>query len=161
MNNENKNYIVNIIQGVLIVSAIVVMLFAFVINKEAGVKAFGIKEFENIPVTDLEGSEIKLVDLVSKDENTYIFIFRLLDCPSCVKQGIQDLRSLVKAGKSGLVLVVYDSMDEVEEIAAQYNLSLFFLLGKKDFFEYVHTPVMPVLIKIKNNKLQSHRYIRP
>ena len=41
------------------------------------------------------------------------------------------------------------------------DFTSFFVLKKQDFYEHIHTPLMPVMIKIKNGNVESYRYITP
>lgn len=159
MNKRDLFY--NIAIGVVIIGIIAIVIFKFVIPKEPQQGIFGIKEYEKITITDLNGAELKLKDLVAKDESTYCLLFEMTNCYSCIFKGIEDLKRLKSAGKTCIALVVHHLIDEVNGWSANHDFTPFFVLKKQDFYEHIHTPLMPVMIKIKNGNVESYRYITP
>ena len=155
-----RERLINLVVGLLAAGIMVVVLFKFVINRNPR-PPFGINDFEKILVTDLSGSEVKLSDLVSPDVTGYCLIFEIKDCPPCIYEGLQDLKKLKEAGKPCLALVVHDLINEVSGWAAVNDFSPIFMLRKVDFYEHFHSVLTPVVVKLKNGKVVSHRYITP
>jgi hypothetical protein len=158
---KKKEWIYNTAIGVVAICIMVVVVFKFVLPEKSRQGGFAVKEFEKITVKDLSGSELQLADLVSKDLSTYCFLFEMTNCYSCIFQGIEDLKKLKAAGKPCVALAVHHLVDEVAGWSANHDFSPFFMLEKHNFYEHIHTPVMPVMVKIKNGKVESFRYIRP
>ena len=159
MNKRDLFY--NIAIAVAGIGIIPIIVFKFVIPQKPQQRIFGIKDYEKITVTDLNGNELKLRDLVPKDESTYCLLFEMTNCYSCIFEGIEDLKRLKSAGKPCIALVVHHLIDEVSGWSANHDFTPFFMLKKHDFYEHIHTPLMPVMIKIKNGKTESYRYITP
>lgn len=159
MKTTDRIYSIAIV--VVILAIIGVVIYKFAVPGKPDVGAFDIKEFEKMIVLDLDGSEVRLADLAAKDEITYCFIFELSNCYSCIFQGIEDLKRLKNAGKSCLGLAVHHMIDEISGWSANYDFSPFFMLKKENFYEHIRTPVMPVMVQIKNGKIVGFRYIRP
>jgi hypothetical protein len=143
------------------IGIIAVFVFKFVLPDKPQQDGFAVREFEKITVIDLSRNELQLADLVSKDLSTYCFLFEMTNCYSCIFQGIEDLKKLKAAGKPCVALAVHHLIDEVAGWSANYDFSPFFMLEKHNFYEHIHTPVMPVMIKIKNGKVETFRYIQP
>jgi hypothetical protein len=152
--------ILNLAIGVMIVFIIGLVIFKFVLPKQSG-GPFRFEEFEKISVTDLNGNEMKLSQLVSADEITYILILELTDCNSCILKGIDDLKRLKGAGRQCLCLVVNDLLNEVRGWSVHMEFSPFFAIKKVDFYEHVHTAATPVMVKIKDNEIAGFRFIKP
>jgi len=146
--------------GAVVIGIIAVIVFKFVLPGKSQLGGFAVKDLEKIAVMDLSGNKLQLSDLLSKDLSTYCFLFELTGCYSCIFRGIADLKQLKAAGKPCIALAVHHLIDEVAGWSANQDFSPFFMLEKHDFYEYIHTPVMPVMIKIKNGKVESFRYIR-
>lgn len=158
---KKKDWFYNAAISVVVIGIIAVFLIKFVLPDKSKQHGFTVKEFEKISVMDLSGNELQLSDLVSKDLSTFCFLFELSNCYSCIFQGIEDLKKLKAAGKPCVALAVHHLIDEVAGWSANHDFSPFFVLEKHNFYEHIHTPVMPVMIKIKNGKVESFRYIRP
>lgn len=146
---------------VLIVLIIAVVLFKFVLREKNPQETFRIRSFEEITVIDLNGSEIKLPQLMAEDQSTYCIMFRITDCFSCVFESIQELIHLKNSGKSCIGLIIHDRLDEVNGFTANYEFSPFFMITRVAFYDYIKSPITPVLVKIKNNKVESYRYFMP
>jgi hypothetical protein len=144
--------------GIVVIGIIILVLFKFVIVKKHA-DSFAFKDFDKITVTDLNGNENKLTDLVSKDGSTYCFIFDLSDCYSCIYKGIQDMKVLKKAGKLCICLVVHHNVDEVRGWTTNHDFSPFFVLNKVDFYEHVHTQMLPVIVQIRSKEVENAKYI--
>ncbi|MGE5344114.1 MAG: hypothetical protein ACM3SY_21825 [Candidatus Omnitrophota bacterium] len=146
--------------GVLVIGIILVIIFRFILPPK-NPNAVNIKEFEKVSVIDLNGEQVRLADLAKKDQITYCMIFELTNCFSCIQKGIDDLKTLKKEGKSCIALAVHELIDEVNGFSATVEFAPFFMLKKKDFYEYVTTAHLPVMIKLKNGEVESFRYITP
>lgn len=158
---QKKDLYYNIAIGIVVLAIVVVILFKFILPGKSTRGGFAINHFEKVTVLDLGGNQLKLADLVSKNESTYIFILELTNCNSCIYQGMEDLKKLKEAGKPCLSIVSHHLLDEVSGWSTTQDFSPFYMLHKHDFYEHIHSPVMPVLAKIRNGKVESFRYIRP
>ena len=58
-----------------------------------------------------------------------------------------------------IVLVVNDLVNEVSGWAAVNDFTPIFMLKKVDFYEHFHSVRTPVMVKFKNGKVASYRYI--
>lgn len=145
----------------LVVLIIAVALFKFVILKRNPQETFQVKGFEEITVIDLNGSEIKLPQLMAEDQSTYCVMFRITDCFSCVFDSIQELIHLRNSGKACIGLIIHDRLDEVSGFTANYEFPSFFMITRVAFYEHFKSPITPVLVKIQNNKVESYRYFTP
>ena len=146
--------------GLLAVSIIIVIVLKFIVPINIG-KGFNIREIEKIKVLDMKGNQVKLVDLFKKDEVTYCLIFELTNCYSCISQGIEDLKSLQKSGKSCIGLVVNNFFMDAAGWFSNNDFSPFAVIRKDDFYENIFSQILPVIVKIKNGEVQSYRYIIP
>lgn len=158
---KKNDLVLNIGIGVVVVVIIAIFLFKFVINKTGKEELFKINNIEKIVVSDLNGNEIKFFDLLDKEDDTFILIFDLRNCYSCIFKGIENLKSLKKSGKSCFGLAVHELLDELNGWSANHDFSPFFLIKKSDFFENIHSMNLPVFIKISNGKVESFRFITP
>lgn len=150
----------NIGIGILVIGIVVVVIFKFFLAKPPQ-ESFDIKGINQILVTDLSGSEIKLSEFIAKDTATYFMLFRLDDCFSCIYLGLEDLKTLKKEGRPCFGLVVHDYIDEVSGWAAQYDFTPFLVLKKVDFIENIKSLSTPVFVKFADGKVESYRYITP
>lgn len=158
---KKKDLFYNIAIGVVALAIVVVVLFKFILPGKPAQSGFAFNDLEKITVLDLSGNKLKLADLLSKDESTYVFILELTNCNSCIYQGMEDLMRLKEAGKPCFSIVSHHLIDEVSGWSTTQDFSPFYMLKKHDFYEHIHSPVMPVLAKIRNGKVESFRYIRP
>jgi hypothetical protein len=155
-----KDMFYNIGIGVLVIAIMVLIVVKFIAPKNVNADV-RIKDHEKITVMDLDGNQISLVDLFDKADTTYFFIFEMNDCFSCISKGLEDLKSLKKAGKPCMGIVVHHMVDEVKGWSANYDFSPFFVIKKPDFYEYIKTPVTPVMVEFKNGKVENYRFFRP
>lgn len=144
--------------GILALAIILVVVFKFLVTPKPK-ETFDIQDIEQIKVTDFNGDEINLTLFLEKSEVTYMLIFQLNDCYSCVYRGLTDLKALQKEGKQCLALVVHDNMEDVQGWSAHEDFSPFLMLKRTDFLEYVNCPHTPVFLKIAKGKIKSYRYI--
>ena len=144
--------------GALALGIILVIIFKFVI-KQKPQESFALNNLDEINVIDLNGNHLKLVDYLGKDEVSYLLIFQLNDCFSCIYRGMNDLKELQQAGKQCLGLAVHDYPEEVSGWSAQQDFSPFLMLKRLDFFEHVRCAHTPVFVKIVKGKIASYRYI--
>ena len=157
---KRGGWFANILIGVLAAAVLAVGLYKFFFQEQP-LAPFRFDGFEKITVSDLDGSVLPLSGLAAEDGMTYCLIFEISDCPSCIFKGIEDLKRLKQAGKAYIPLLVHDLIDEVRGWSASNNFFPLYMLSKVDFYEHVHTPITPVMIKIKKNRVESYRYITP
>lgn len=158
---KKSDLFLNIGIGVVILAIITVILFKFVINKTGKEESFKINNIEKIMVSDLNGNQINFSDLLDKEGDTYILIFELRNCYSCIFKGIENLKSLKKSGKSCFGLAVHDYLDELNGWSTNHDFNPFFMIKKSEYFDNIHSTHLPVFIKITNGKVESYRFITP
>jgi hypothetical protein len=141
-----------IAMGTLALGIVLVIIFKFVLNQKPQ-ESFTIKNMDEINVIDLSGNRSKLANFLEKDDITYLLIFQLNDCYSCIYRGMKDLKDLQQAGKQCLGLVVHDYTEEVSGWSTQQDFSPFLVLKRLDFFEYVKSAHTPVFVKIVKGKI--------
>lgn len=154
---KSKSMLFSISVAVLCMGIILVIVFKFVLKRE---DSFAIYDIDNMYVVDFDGNEIKFSSLLNKNESTYCVIFKLEDCSSCILNGVEDLKTVEKNGKKGFGLVVHDYIDDVKGWANHYKKLDFYILKPMDFIDNIKSPSIPVFIKLKENKVESFRYIR-
>jgi hypothetical protein len=142
----------------LVLGIISVIVFKFVLQQKPR-ESFSIKNPDQINITDLNGNSLKLVDYMGKDNVSYLLIFQLNDCFSCVLRGMNDLKELQQAGRQCLGLAVHDYPQEVSGWSAHQDFSPFLMMKRLDFFEHVQCAHTPVFVKMVNGKIESYRYI--
>jgi hypothetical protein len=156
-----KEKILNISIGVLLVAVAILVIFKFVIEEKNDQAAFRIDDFNSLYLLDLEGNKIEFSKLIAENESTYCLIFEMTNCDSCIYDGIEDLKKIRNSGKPCFAVVVHDLVNEVAGWSAHYEFSPFFVLKKKDFYEFIQSPVLPVVVKLRGRKVKSFRYITP
>ncbi|MGD2090612.1 MAG: hypothetical protein PVH61_30850 [Candidatus Aminicenantes bacterium] len=146
-----------IVVGVLLVGIVLLVIFKFVLKPQ---ESFSITHIDELKVTDLNGTEVKLIDILSTVDEAFCLIFNLnSDCFSCVYKGIEDLKNLKNAGKVCFGLVIHNSIDEVRGWASNYEFSPFLMIKKLDFFDHIKSVSTPVFVKISKDNVESYRYI--
>jgi hypothetical protein len=156
---SKKQLFLNISIGVAILAVLVVVLIKFVLPGKSGVR-YEFRDFEKIVLHDLNGKEIMLSSLVSKDESTYCFLFNMSDCFSCIVKGIEDLESLKNSGKRAIGLMVHDSVEEVKGWSSNYKFSPFYAIKRAVVYEHIIVPKLPVMLEIRDNSIENIRYIQ-
>ncbi len=158
-----KNRIVN---GFLIVLAIalfvVVMIrFGFIKLGEENVESFRIEDVSAIEVQDMNGSLMKLSDILSKDGLTHVLVFDSNDCPSCIYLGLEDLKHLKKEGREAIALMIHGSLAEARSFASVNEVEQLMKLSKVTFYEKFQCALTPVMVKFKKCEVSGYRYIKP
>ncbi len=155
---SKKNFYLNIAIIMMIIAIILLVVFKFVINDNRNDVSLDI---EKTNLVDLNGNKIKLSQMLSNDKVTYCLIFDMNDCPSCILKGLNDLSELKKTGLKSMAIVVHNRIDEVSGWSSNYDYSPFYMLNRNKFYEYIHVQSTPVIIKIRNGKVENYRYIFP
>jgi len=155
-----KESLYNIGIGILLVAIAVVVVIRFILP-EPPRNDFSISDIENLEIIDLNKNHAPLTRFLAKDEINYVLLFELTDCYTCLVKGLEDLKKLKSAGKNVIGLAVHDLVDEVDGWSAQYELSPILVLPKVEFYEHIATPMTPAIVVLKNNEVESVRYILP
>lgn len=114
---------------------------------------------EEIIITNLDNTQVTLASLLKEPARTYILILEIYNCSSCIYKGLSELESLTKEGEECFCLVVHDWPQEVAGWSQHYDYQRFVHIKKAAFYQYFHSPYLPVLLKIENKKIKSSRYI--
>lgn len=146
--------------GVLTVAIIGVVIFKFVINRKPST-SFEINGIEKARVFDLSGSELKLDRLIPQNGTAHVLIFNLRDCHSCVSDGVEILKKLKQEGRQCLGIAVHDRIEDVDGWTINFDFSPFYMIKTVVYFDYIKSPITPVLLKFKNQKVESYTYLLP
>ncbi|MCU0287447.1 MAG: hypothetical protein MUF15_13770, partial [Acidobacteria bacterium] len=104
----------NFVIALLLVGIFVLVIFKFVLKQPQ--ESFGIKDIDQISVNDLVGNIVPLAKCFSNNRDTYILIFDLKDCFSCIYRGLEELKSLKNAGKTCFGLIVDDYYQDLLKV---------------------------------------------
>ena len=146
---------------VILLIAIFIVLqvkFKFFTKADSG-DSFKINDIENIFIKDLNGSDLKLSEILSKNEVTFCLIFELSNCGSCILDGLEDLKKLQDEKTQCIAVIVHDIVDEVSGWSVHQDFTPFFAMKKRDFYEYIQSALLPVIVKFKYGKVIKYRYI--
>ena len=145
---------------ILLIAIVIVLQVKFKFFTKANSRdSFKIDEIENIFIKDLNGSDLKLSELLSKNEVTFCLVFELSNCGSCILDGLEDLKKLQDEKTQCIALIVHDIVDEVSGWSVHQDFTPFFAMKKRDFYEYIQSALLPVIVKFKNGKVIKYRYI--
>lgn len=146
---------------ILVTGAIVIAYFKYVFDKEMNMPV-AINSIDNIYVSDLNGYQIKLIDLVKKDPELYLLLFDMKDCYSCIFDGINDLLTLEKSGKLCIAIAIDDNIDNVRGWSSKnFTASTLFVINRTEFLQYIDSPLTPVLVQLKFGIIKKYRFITP
>ncbi len=150
--------------GIVIVLAAIIVVVAvkYIIPKSTppGPGAVSIKEIDKIQLSDLNGNEMTLDNLLDKKGLTYCMLFDLEGCYSCIYRGLEDLKRLKASGQYCIAILVHDRIDEAQGWSTTQTFSPFYVLKKAAFYQYINTPMIPVILKIENGKVNGYTFIK-
>jgi hypothetical protein len=112
-----------------------------------------------ITVHDMGDKDAQLADILAGTPESYILLLELDNCPTCLYKGMRDIEALVKAGQSAYVVVVDDWQSEVQGWSKHYPDVPVFRMAKDVFYGELRASHLPVLLKLANTELVSHRFI--
>ena len=158
---KNRNLLYNIGIVVVLIAISLVVYYRFLATKPTAKSDVAIKKIETLTVIDTSGTEIKFSRLLGKGESTYLFLFEMDDCYSCIYKGMRDLVQLKKDGKNTAALVIHELIDEVDGWSAKQDYAPFFMIKKTTFYDHISISITPVIMKIADGKVESFRYIKP
>ncbi len=157
-----KENLLNATLVLIIIAVVTVILFKFVLTGDHhDHNAVSIENPDQISLIDMHGNSIKFPDVVDSDRETYLLIFEMTNCYTCIFDGIGDLIKLKKAGKNCLTIAVHDQLIDVSGWSATHDFTPFYMLKKVDFYEHIRCSKFPVMVKLKNGVPISHRFIEP
>jgi len=157
---KRKDIFYNVSIGVMAAAILIVVIFKFVVNKQP-VDSFSINGIENISVFDLDGTEFEMSHLISKNDEDYCLIFNLKDCHSCVFDGVAMLKKLRAEGKTCTGFVIHDNLEDVNGWTINFEFRPFFMMKTLEFFDHIKSPITPVLVKFKKQKVENYKYFTP
>jgi hypothetical protein len=106
---------------------------------------------------DRSGMTLKK-ELLSNDI-TYVLIMELSNCPSCIDKGILEIRELQKRGKKGIILVSHQWIEEWLSWVINYEQDPMYFTNKEDLESIVMFPYLPIILRIKEGRINSFKYI--
>ncbi|MCK4763556.1 MAG: hypothetical protein KAW12_15255 [Candidatus Aminicenantes bacterium] len=151
----------NVALLVLALAIVFVVVYKFVLNRPAGIEKPRIENPQEIAVATLDGGNIKLSDLIEKEKECYFLFFELTNCQSCIYKGVVELETLEKNGKKCFGAAIHDWPDEIKGWSHNYTLKTFVVIKKVAYYEHMHAPYLPVLIKFIDGEVHSYKYITP
>ena len=151
--------LVNYLLVVFSIVLIIVVLFKFVIKK--GNPSNFSMDVAAITITSLDRAQIKLIDLVKNKSDTYILVFKLNDCYSCIAKGIEDIQNLHTSGHEYVSIVIHDSLYDIQGFAETFPKVVFYQMTTADQYEHIRSPIFPVVVKLKNDKVVTYKYVTP
>lgn len=147
---------------IILALAIVFILFVKFNPLEKNNKfSVSIDNIESVKVMDLHSESIKLIDAMNSSEETFCMIFELTNCFSCIVNGIEDVKSLREMGNASIIILVHDNFEDFNGWSISKNINFAYLMNKSDFYKHINVPTLPVILKFKENKLRSFRFITP
>lgn len=152
-----KDIYYSIAFGIIGAAIVFVAIFKFVIDRKPEAPV-AVNEINDITLTDFDGNELKLKQLITGAPETYCLIFNLKDCHGCIFDGVEVLNKLKKEGKECLGLVVHDNIDDVTGWSINFEFRPFFMMKTLEFFDHIKSPITPVLVKVKNDKVDNYRF---
>jgi hypothetical protein len=161
---KKQDWLINTGIVIVLVAVIIVVTVKYIIpkpnNAASNPGSVSIKEIDKIKLSDLNGNEMPLNILLNKGL-TYCLIFDLGGCYSCIYRGVEDLKKLQANGQNCFAVLVHDRLDEAQGWSSTQDFTPFYVLKKADFYQYINTPMIPVLIKIENNQVNGYTFIKP
>ncbi len=156
---KNTRKIIYYISLVLLITACIVVALKKFILPEAPQTVFKIENIEHIHVSDVAGDPIKLTDLISMRETSYLYLFKLRDCPPCVTKGFDDLEKMKKAGYTVAAICIGDNLLELRKWGENNSSTQLYMLKTPDFYNHFQAEFSPVLAKLNKGKVKSWFYI--
>lgn len=153
-----RNFLLNTALIVLILAIVGVFVFKF-LPKPHPRESFLFNNIQQVSVLDLAGNPIKLVDILDSQKETYIMFLELRNCGSCLVAGIEDMIRLKKAGNPAIIIPVHERVDEILGWSGTWEFSPFYMIKTADFYQQLQCAVLPVIVKVKNQKVTGYRYI--
>lgn len=120
-----------------------------------------IDNIESVKVMDLHSESIKLIDAMNSSEETFCMIFELTNCFSCILKGLEDIKNLRTNGNESIIILVHDNFEDFKGWTISKNINFAYLMKKSDFYNHLNIPTLPAILKFKENKLRSFRFITP
>lgn len=121
--------------------------------------ATGMENLESIVLTDMNGDQCQLAELLTAKKSTFMMLMETDNCPPCIYKGIQDLSALKKSGHCCFVVVVHNWPDEIGGWSQNYAFSPFYVLPETSFYRHFNLTHLPVILKLKNRRIKNIRYI--
>lgn len=150
---------VNCLLVVISIVLIIVVVFKFVINKSDSSNYS--MDVGAITITSMDGEPKKLMDIALYNGDTYVLVFKLNDCYSCIAKGIEDIQNLHASGSVYISIVIHDSLNDVRGFAETFPNVVFHQMTTVDQYEHIRSPIFPVIVKMKNNKVSSYNFVTP
>lgn len=156
---KNKDLFLNIGMVVMILAVVVAVLFKFVI-KPSPPALFKINDLEKLVVTDMAGNPIQLVDLLDDKQETFIGLFEMHTCYSCIFDTVELAKQTKIAGKPALIIPIHDVLDDVQGWSTTIDFSFVYMMKRMLYHDQITCPVLPVIIKMKNRKVIDYKFVK-
>ncbi len=156
---KTQYWLTNIAILIIVVAIGVIVTFKYIIPRTSNPVA--ITEIRKINLSDLSGNEIALEKLLADKGTTYCLVFNMTDCYSCIHRGLIDLMDLKAAGNNCIAIIIHNDIGEANGWSTTQKYSPVYVLRKTDFYNYIHTPKSPVMIKLLKEEVVSFYFIEP
>ncbi len=141
----------NIAILVAIIIAIVMVKVKFFSGENPNARA--IQDIEKLSVFDLKEKPVKFTSLLSKEDESFVLVFTVYDCHTCILKGLEQLKSLKKEGKQAIGLVVSDDVADIALWAQNYEPTNLHVIKKVDFYTHIKAQQLPVMFTIDDNEV--------
>jgi len=145
-----------------IILLVIIILFVFIhrfVLKTDDSNVY-IKAFDKVIISDLNQNKFFFSRLLPIKKDSYVLLFELRNCYSCIINGFEDLIKLQKSGENCIAIAIHDLIEEVKGWSINVSFNNLFVLKKIDYYKYFSAAHLPILIKIQNKKIVSYRYIK-
>ncbi len=149
----------NLVMVVLSVGIVFVLIYKFLLKGPGTGERPKIENPHEITVMKLDGTVIRFSELIGETHECYCLFFELTNCQSCIYKGIFELENLEKKGKNCFAIAIHDWLEEIKGWSQHYELKNFSVIKKVDFYEHIHAPYLPIIVKFHNGRLSSYKYV--
>jgi len=147
----------------VLIGIVAVILFKFVlIKKEGADDIVSISPMDQVTLNDLNGGAIPLQVLLEAQKAAYVLLFYPEDCFGCIYDGIQDLKKYQSEGYTCIAIVISDKIDDVRGWTSVNfeDFNSFYTLKKTAYTDFFKVGKTPVMIKLKDKKIESHYRVK-
>jgi|YelNatPaOPRAMG01_1025707.scaffolds.fasta_scaffold09448_8 hypothetical protein len=149
---------INYLLVILAIILLLIVIFRFISKDNKASFSINVNK---IKISSLDGNQIKLIDILRNKKDTYILLFKLNDCYTCIAKGIADIQNLSKSGSDYICIVIHDSLNDIKNFAETFPEINFHQITTKEQYENIHSLYFPVIANFKNKRLINYRFITP
>lgn len=143
---------------ILSIVLILIVISKFIIKDN---KAPFSMNVNRITISSLDGTHIRLADMLTNKGDIYVLVFRLNDCYTCLAKGIADMQDLSRSGSDYICLVIHDNLEDIKGFAQIFPEINFHQITTKEQYENIRSPYFPIIVMLRNKKVINYRFITP